>query len=213
MRRKRFSEGQIAFAKSLALRAHFQSPGNARGFRSGAGRSQKWEMLGWGGRIRTSEWRNQNPLPYHLATPQQAASRPKSTSMIPKNAARRFGSDHASTLRLRARHQFDLMHSRSRPLHERMRTGCRPRRRDHNAPQNLPQPFRYQERQAPQLEHVPAGWQACHCVFARKPFYRRHSAIRRDGTWRRSTGFSRRLWRCVAMPMRPIPALPSGPRS
>src|SRR5579862_438707 len=26
---------------------------------------------GWGGRIRTSEWRNQNPLPYHLATPQK----------------------------------------------------------------------------------------------------------------------------------------------
>ena len=26
--------------------------------------------IGWGGRIRTSEWRNQNPLPYHLATPQ-----------------------------------------------------------------------------------------------------------------------------------------------
>src|SRR5271167_4489998 len=25
---------------------------------------------GWGGRIRTSESRNQNPLPYHLATPQ-----------------------------------------------------------------------------------------------------------------------------------------------
>src|SRR5579871_2250585 len=24
---------------------------------------------GWGGRIRTSEWRDQNPLPYHLATP------------------------------------------------------------------------------------------------------------------------------------------------
>ena len=24
---------------------------------------------GWGGRIRTSVWRNQNPLPYHLATP------------------------------------------------------------------------------------------------------------------------------------------------
>ena len=23
----------------------------------------------WGGRIRTSEWRDQNPLPYHLATP------------------------------------------------------------------------------------------------------------------------------------------------
>jgi hypothetical protein len=27
---------------------------------------------GWGGRDRTSEWRNQNPLPYHLATPQLA---------------------------------------------------------------------------------------------------------------------------------------------
>ena len=26
---------------------------------------------GWGARIRTWEWRNQNPLPYHLATPQQ----------------------------------------------------------------------------------------------------------------------------------------------
>ena len=26
---------------------------------------------GWGGRIRTSVWRNQNPLPYHLATPQR----------------------------------------------------------------------------------------------------------------------------------------------
>ena len=30
------------------------------------------ELIGWGGRIRTSAWRNQNPLPYHLATPQNA---------------------------------------------------------------------------------------------------------------------------------------------
>src|SRR4051812_11019482 len=29
--------------------------------------------VGWGARTRTWEWRNQNPLPYHLATPQQAA--------------------------------------------------------------------------------------------------------------------------------------------
>ena len=29
-----------------------------------------FEKIGWGGRIRTSEWRNQNPLPYLLATPQ-----------------------------------------------------------------------------------------------------------------------------------------------
>jgi hypothetical protein len=28
--------------------------------------------FGWGARIRTWEWRNQNPLPYHLATPQSA---------------------------------------------------------------------------------------------------------------------------------------------
>ena len=31
------------------------------------------ELRGWGGRIRTSVWRNQNPLPYRLATPQSAA--------------------------------------------------------------------------------------------------------------------------------------------
>src|ERR1700719_821700 len=30
---------------------------------------------GWGGRIRTSEWRDQNPLPYHLATPQHPSAR------------------------------------------------------------------------------------------------------------------------------------------
>ena len=29
--------------------------------------------LGWGGRVRTFAWRNQNPLPYHLATPQKRA--------------------------------------------------------------------------------------------------------------------------------------------
>ena len=28
--------------------------------------------IGWGGRIRTCEWRHQKALPYHLATPQQA---------------------------------------------------------------------------------------------------------------------------------------------
>jgi hypothetical protein len=29
---------------------------------------------GWGGRIRTYEWRDQNPLPYHLATPHHKQS-------------------------------------------------------------------------------------------------------------------------------------------
>jgi hypothetical protein len=29
-------------------------------------------LIGWGARIRTWAWRNQNPLPYRLATPQQS---------------------------------------------------------------------------------------------------------------------------------------------
>ena len=33
------------------------------------------DWSGWGGRIRTYGWRNQNPLPYHLATPQSFSSR------------------------------------------------------------------------------------------------------------------------------------------
>src|SRR5438552_4074264 len=31
------------------------------------------EIGGWGARIRTWEWRNQNPLPYRLATPHRRA--------------------------------------------------------------------------------------------------------------------------------------------
>ncbi len=27
--------------------------------------------VGWGGRIRTYVWQDQNPLPYHIATPQR----------------------------------------------------------------------------------------------------------------------------------------------
>jgi hypothetical protein len=30
-------------------------------------------LAGWGAWIRTREWRNQNPLPYHLATPHRDA--------------------------------------------------------------------------------------------------------------------------------------------
>jgi hypothetical protein len=37
------------------------------------GNQRKAGMAGWGARIRTWEWWNQNPLPYRLATPQQAA--------------------------------------------------------------------------------------------------------------------------------------------
>ena len=32
-----------------------------------------WVEIGWGGRIRTSACRNQNPVPYRLATPQSTA--------------------------------------------------------------------------------------------------------------------------------------------
>ena len=40
-------------------------------FSSKEGNSLKRGLVGWGGRIRTSAWWNQNPLPYHLATPQK----------------------------------------------------------------------------------------------------------------------------------------------
>jgi 3-(methylsulfanyl)propanoyl-CoA dehydrogenase len=39
---------------------------------SSASPQREKAVPGWGGRIRTSAWRNQNPLPYHLATPQSA---------------------------------------------------------------------------------------------------------------------------------------------
>ena len=34
-----------------------------------ANAAQEEEKTGWGARDRTWEWRNQNPLPYRLATP------------------------------------------------------------------------------------------------------------------------------------------------
>ena len=42
-----------------------------RGKEIGGGLRRLDNTDGWGGRDRTSEWRNQNPLPYRLATPQQ----------------------------------------------------------------------------------------------------------------------------------------------
>ena len=36
-----------------------------------ASQNRETGLGGWGARIRTWEWRNQNPLPYHLATPQK----------------------------------------------------------------------------------------------------------------------------------------------
>ena len=37
-------------------------------------------FAGWGGRIRTSAWWNQNPLPYHLATPQKLSGKRRDDS-------------------------------------------------------------------------------------------------------------------------------------
>ena len=55
--------------------------------RAGCEVSRTAGMPGWGGRDRTSEWRNQNPLPYRLATPQQAE--PERARAMPH--AYRFG--------------------------------------------------------------------------------------------------------------------------
>ncbi len=78
-------------------------PATPAGFQGHAHRSD-----GWGGRIRTSEWRYQKPLPYHLATPQRAAPsrtgrRPAQPSRKPpfspaRNPTRRFPSQHANSL-------------------------------------------------------------------------------------------------------------------
>src|SRR5437762_7237010 len=38
-------------------------------------RTRNLVTIGWGGRIRTCECRYQKPVPYHLATPQQAHPR------------------------------------------------------------------------------------------------------------------------------------------
>jgi hypothetical protein len=46
--------------------------GNVDAFPSWGKFTPETALPGWGGRIRTSAWRNQNPLPYRLATPQAA---------------------------------------------------------------------------------------------------------------------------------------------
>jgi hypothetical protein len=44
--------------------------GNVAGSHTPGNNTTETGLPGWGGRIRTSAWRNQNPLPYRLATPQ-----------------------------------------------------------------------------------------------------------------------------------------------
>lgn len=46
-------------------------------------KSPSARLIGWGGRVRTSAWWNQNPLPYHLATPQ----RPGGGGAVPRGVS------------------------------------------------------------------------------------------------------------------------------
>ena len=48
--------------------------------------------FGWGARIRTWEWRNQNPLPYHLATPQQVPEN-RGLTILTRGAPDHSGAD------------------------------------------------------------------------------------------------------------------------
>ena len=63
----------VARTHTLCARSfHRTDQGNAATLRA-----RRLPETGWGGRIRTSEWRDQNPLPYHLATPQHLSARGK----------------------------------------------------------------------------------------------------------------------------------------
>src|ERR1700687_3762425 len=58
---------------------------NWRAFlRCARGQSPVDGLAGWGGRIRTSAWWNQNPLPYHLATPQQTVWKAAGPPLSPR---------------------------------------------------------------------------------------------------------------------------------
>src|SRR5207248_8376971 len=57
---------------SPAAPVYVRRPARPPGVQTGGAPDSEHVMFGWGGRIRTSVWRNQNPLPYHLATPQPA---------------------------------------------------------------------------------------------------------------------------------------------
>jgi hypothetical protein len=66
----------IGLEETHSRRSPISAPAEARRMRPSppvVAKSPKPGMRGWGGRIRTSVWRNQNPLPYRLATPQSAA--------------------------------------------------------------------------------------------------------------------------------------------
>jgi hypothetical protein len=53
-----------------------KSPGFAGFSQHSASQILETALAGWGAWIRTRGWRNQNPLPYHLATPQRGRRAP-----------------------------------------------------------------------------------------------------------------------------------------
>jgi hypothetical protein len=63
---------QIATACVSGTRLQSLTLGNRVRSHTRGNRTAETAPGGWGARIRTWEWRNQNPLPYHLATPQSA---------------------------------------------------------------------------------------------------------------------------------------------
>lgn len=67
------AETAAACEREANLRAISAAKPRTVGLSSGSQRrkSRRLKLPGWGARIRTSEWRYQKPLPYHLATPQQ----------------------------------------------------------------------------------------------------------------------------------------------
>ena len=63
--------GNMAVRSSVSREfAIYKSPPLTGFFSMKEGSSPNFALDGWGGRDRTSEWGNQNPLPYRLATPQ-----------------------------------------------------------------------------------------------------------------------------------------------
>ena len=71
--RSRAESSEIAGRR---LRRASLTHGNVGGSHTPGNHVAETRPAGWGGRIRTSVWRNQNPLPYRLATPHRPARPP-----------------------------------------------------------------------------------------------------------------------------------------
>src|SRR5947199_4155637 len=86
---------------------------------------------GWGGRIRTSEWRDQNPLPYHLATPQHPSLLPSAPHPCGWEAGAHLTPPHPP--RVCRRSSWSGERSRPRATKLPQRSGTRPASRSASA--------------------------------------------------------------------------------